>query len=210
MVKFYFEVRNSCQSEEAQDASSVLCGRAVDEIHAAADPLKKKMKKAESRISQIGKIRENVEKYNALNPIHEQYQKIHWKVRQKKFVEEHKEELEEWNKVNRYLRKNLPEWVYRPKALAAEEEALKAELEELKAQIAPIDSEIRMMKDVRYFVKDLIPELVPEGEPLTPERKEERKSVRERLANAQDRVDARNEARRSSQQKTNYLSGKVF
>ena len=69
-------------------------------------------------------------------------------------------------------------------------------LEELKSQIAPLDSEIRMMKDVRCFVKDLIPELVPEGDALTPERKEvKRKSVRERLAKAQDRVDARNEAR---------------
>lgn len=183
----------------------------MDEIQAAANPLKKRVRKAESRISQIGKIRENVERYNALNPIHEQYQKIHWKGRKQKFAEEHKEELAEWNKVNRYLRKNLPEWVYRPKALAAEEETLNAELEELKAQIVPLDSEIRMMKDVRYYVKDLLPELVPEEEPLTPERKEEkRKSVRERLANAQDRVDARNETRRSSQQKTNHLSGKVF
>jgi len=183
----------------------------MDEIQAAANPLKKRVRKAESRISQIGKIRENVERYNALNPIHEQYQKIHWKGRKQKIAEEHKEELAEWNKVNRYLRKNLPEWVYRPKALAAEEETLNAELEELKAQIVPLDSEIRMMKDVRYYVKDLLPELVPEEEPLTPERKEEkRKSVRERLANAQDRVDARNETRRSSQQKTNHLSGKVF
>lgn len=80
---------------------------------------------------------------------------------------------------------------------------MKAEIEELKTQIAPLDSEIRMMKDVRYYVKDLLPELVPEGEPLTPERKEEkRKSVRERLANAQDRVDAQAEARRSQQNRT--------
>lgn len=183
----------------------------MDEIQEAANPLKKKIRKAESRISQIGKIRENVEKYNTLNPIHDQYMKIHWKGRQKRFAEDHKEELAEWNKVNRYLRKNLPEWVYRPKALAAEEKKLKVDLEELKSQIAPLDSEIRMMKDVRCFVKDLIPELVPEGDALTPERKEvKRKSVRERLANAQDRVDARNEVRRSQQQKSNHLSGKVF
>ena len=172
----------------------------MDEIQASADPLKKKIRKAESRISQIGKIRENVEKYNTLNPIHDQYMKIHWKGRQKKFAEDHKEELAEWNKVNRYLRKNLPEWVYRPKALAAEEKELKVNLEELKSRIAPLDSEIRMMKDVRYFVKDLLPELVPEGDALTPERKEvKRKSVRERLANAQDWVDARNETWRSQQ-----------
>ena len=183
----------------------------MDEIQATTVPLKKRIRKAESRISQIGKIRENVEKYNTLSPIHDQYMKIHWKGRQKRFAEDHKEELAEWNKVNRYLRKNLPEWVYRPKALAAEEKELKVDLEELKSQIAPLDSEIHMMKDVRYFVKDLIPELVPEGDALTPERKEvKRKSVRERLAKAQDRVDARNEARRSQQQKCNHLSGKVF
>lgn len=176
----------------------------MTEIQAAADPLKAKIKQAESRIAQIGKIRENAERHNELKPIHDQYQKIHWKGKQQKFAEAHKTELDEWNKANRYLRKNLPEWVYRPKALAAEEEALKAELVSLREQIAPLDADTAMMKDVRYFVKDLLPELIPEGEALTPERKEEKKlSMKERLADAQARADAQNEARRRSQPQQN-------
>ena len=51
-------------------------------------------------------------------------------------------------------------------------------------------------KDIRYLVKDLIPELTPEGEKMTVESKEWRQmSVRERLAAAQKIVDEREAAK---------------
>ena len=158
----------------------------MDEIQSAAIPLKAKIKKAEARIVQIGKINEYAEQYKRNDAVHAQYLKIHWKGRQQKFAEAHKKELDEWNAANRYLRKSLPDFVYRPKALAAEEEALTAELDSLKEQLAPLDEEIRMMKDVRYFVKDLLPELVPEEKPITPERKAEKKSVLDNLHRKQE------------------------
>ena len=34
-----------------------------------------------------------------------------------------------------------------------------------------------MLDDVKYYVRDLLPELIPEGDDLTPERKEEKKSL---------------------------------
>ena len=140
----------------------------MDEIQSAALPLKEKIKKAEARIAQIGKINEYAEQYNRTDAVHAQYLKIHWKIRQQKFAEAHRKELDEWKEANRYLRKNLPDFVYRPKALAAEKEALAVELDSLRKQLAPLEEEIRMMKDVRWFVKDLLPELVPEEKPITP------------------------------------------
>ena len=59
-------------------------------------------------------------------------------------------------------------------------------MDSLKEQLAPLDEEIRMMKDVRYFVKDLLPELVPEEKPITPERKAEKKSVLDNLHRKQE------------------------
>ena len=57
-----------------------------------------------------------------------------------------------------------------------------------------------MLKDIKYLVKDLIPELEPERENLTPERKEwKNMTVRERLA-AASRESAAENAERQRQQ----------
>ena len=173
----------------------------MKEMQVAALPLKEKIKKVETRIAQIGKINEYAEQYNRTDAVHAQYLKIHWKGKQQKFAEAHKKELEEWNAANRYLRKNLPDFIYRPKALVAEQEALTSELESLRKQLAPLDEEIRMMKDVRYFVKDLLPELVPEERTITPERKAEKKSVLEGLHKKQEVLRQKEEPLRRTQKK---------
>lgn len=57
-----------------------------------------------------------------------------------------------------------------------------------------------MLKDIRYLVKDLIPELEPERENLTPERKDwKQMTVRERLAAASQELAAENAARQHEQ-----------
>ena len=57
-----------------------------------------------------------------------------------------------------------------------------------------------MLKDIKYLVKDLIPELEPERENLTPERKEwKNMTMRERLAVA-SRESAAENAERQRQQ----------
>ena len=173
----------------------------MDEIQSAALPLKARIKKAEARIAQIGKINEFAEQYKRTDAVHAQYLKIHWKGRQLKFAQTHKTELDEWSAANRYLRKNLPDFVYRPKALAAEEEALKKELVSLKEEVEPLDAEVSMMKDVRYFVKDLLPELLPEEKTITPERKAEKKSVLDGLHKKQEYLRQREDPPRRNQKK---------
>ena len=57
-----------------------------------------------------------------------------------------------------------------------------------------------MLKDIRYLVKDLIPELEPERENLTPERKDwKQMTVRERMAAAREELAAENAARQHEQ-----------
>ena len=67
----------------------------MEEIRSAALPLKEKIKKAESRITQIGKIHQYAEKYNRTDVIHARYLKIHWKGSRQKFAQAHKAELDE-------------------------------------------------------------------------------------------------------------------
>ena len=187
--------------------------RTVDDLEAhmaeiidAAAPLKSRSKQIEKRIRQIEKIQEAVEIFNQLTPIHDEYLKIHWKGRKQKYAEAHKVELETWDKANRYLHKNLPDMKYRPKAMARERASLSAELDYLNEQITPLNTEITMIKDVRYFVRDLLPELIPAGETLTPERKEAKKeSIRARLAKAQkEAADARQMQQQFHQEKQQH------
>ncbi len=57
-----------------------------------------------------------------------------------------------------------------------------------------------MLKDIKYLMKDLIPELEPERENLTPERKEwKNMTVKERLAAASPEVAAENAERQRQQ-----------
>ena len=78
--------------------------------------------------------------------------------------------------------------------------SLNAQLDELNGRLVPIQSETQMLKDIRYLVKDLIPELEPEREKLTPERKDwKQMTVRERLAAASQELAAENAARQNEQ-----------
>ena len=58
-----------------------------------------------------------------------------------------------------------------------------------------------MMKDVCWFVKDLLPELVPEEKPITPERKAEKKSILDGLHKKQEILRQREEPLYKNQKK---------
>ena len=78
--------------------------------------------------------------------------------------------------------------------------SLNAQLDELNGRLVPIQEETQMLKDIRYLVKDLIPELEPERENLTPERKDwKQMTVRERLAAASQELAAENATRQHEQ-----------
>ena len=77
---------------------------------------------------------------------------------------------------------------YNYKALYAEYAKLQTEHASLSEQLKPFQTEVDMMKDIRWLVKDLLPELKPESGKLTPEKKEEKRSVIEELHRKQSRI----------------------
>ena len=172
----------------------------LDELSAAGRPTREQMKTVNSRIKTVERLLEAGERKAKLDPIHDQYLKIHWKGRKEKFAKEHKAELDEWNQADRFVRKNLPDQLFNAGALQTELSSLNAQLDELNGRLVPIQEETQMLKDIRYLVKDLIPELEPERENLTPERKDwKQMTVRERLAAASQELAAENAARQHEQ-----------
>lgn len=172
---------------------NILTVEALDarmaEIMETTGPLRSRIRQIEKRMKLLDTVREKAARREELKPVHDEYLKLHWKSRQQKYEEEHKAELDEWKKCDRYIRKNLPDMEYRDKALYEKYAALKGELDVLKEQYSPTQSEIDMIKDIRWLVKDLLPELQREAGPVTPERKEEKRSVIEELHRKQAAID---------------------
>ena len=158
------------------------------EIQATSEPLRSRIRQIEKRMKLIDTVREKAARRDELKPIHDDYLKLHWKGQQKKYEQTFKAELDEWKKCDRYIRKNLPDMEYNYKALYAEYAKLQTEHASLSEQLKPFQTEVDMMKDIRWLVKDLLPELKPEDGKLTPEKKEEKRSVIEELHRKQSRI----------------------
>ena len=174
----------------------------LEEISAAGQPTRDQMKTVRSRITKVERLLEAGERKAKLDPVHDQYLKIHWKGRKEKFAMEHKAELDAWNQAERTIRKDLPDQPFNAGALQTELSSLNAQLEDLNIQLQPLRDETEMLKEIRYLVKDLIPELEPEREKMTPESKSWREmTVRERLAAAQKEVDAERQRQQPPQRK---------
>jgi vacuolar-type H+-ATPase subunit I/STV1 len=159
----------------------------LTELKSSGLPIREQMDQVSSRIRRIEKLIEHGDRRAALDPIHDEYLKIHWKGRKEKFAKEHRDELDAWNKADRYMRKNVPEQRYDGDALRSELSSLHAELDALTEKIRPQQEEAAMLKEVRSYVRKLLPELEPDGEPLTPERRQEKiAAIRQRLAKAKE------------------------
>ncbi|MBR2732190.1 MAG: hypothetical protein IKD72_09445 [Clostridia bacterium] len=123
-------------------------------------------------------------------PIREQYQKIFWKKSKEKFAQEHQQELAAWNQADRFLRKHLPDQPFNAADLNKELSSLNAELQKLNTALEPHRDETQMLKDIRYYVRDLIPELEMETEETTAPKQKE--SMKDRLERAKREAEAYN------------------
>ena len=88
------------------------------------------------------------------------------------------------------------------KALSKEAAVLEKELAAKNRELAAVQKDLNMLRDIRYFVKELLPELAPDEKAQT----SEKRSIRERL-DENRRVIQESEAQRSST-KTERAKGK--
>ena len=174
--------------------------RRMKEIHDTTKEIKGMQKELKKRLAQIDGIRASMDRLQELSPIHDQYQKIRWKKKQEAFYEEHRDELEEWKKTSRYLYKNLPDQKHDPgtlKKLDQEYSLLQKELQDLSDRLSPIRDETAMINDIRYLIREHLPELAPEREMPPEKKKQKQESIKELLARAKKESDRCNAGRKA-------------
>ena len=149
----------------------------LSESYERTSAIRSSVKVMEQRARVIAGIRKAYRDCRETKEIHDQYGKIGWKGRKEKFRQEHAEEIDRFEKAERFLRKNVPEGKMDFKALSKEAATLEKEIAEKNGELAAIQKDLKTLKDIRYFVKELLPELSPEEK----EAAMEKRSIRERL-----------------------------
>jgi hypothetical protein len=162
--------------------------RRTGEVGEAGGAVWERIKSVRRKIRDLEKLIRIAERKEQLDPVHDQYLQIHWKKRREKFAEKNRAELEEWNKIDRLVRKNLPDRPFGTDVLQKELDSLNAQMGDLSEDLFPYQKEMLVLRDLRKYVKKLIPELEPEREKMTPASREARKtSVTKRVTESRER-----------------------
>ena len=169
----------------------------ITELEAAALPLRQQLEKVNRQLAAYIKMIECLDCRTKYDPIHDEYINIFWKSRKEKYKEGHRNELQAWSKADRYLRKALPGKQPDRQSMLEAVSSLNAKKQKLQKSLEPIQSEMSMLGDISYYVRDLLPELMPDGKSLSPERKEEKRSVLTRL-DEKKQISARENAERAA------------
>ena len=125
-----------------------------------------------------------------LLPIHHQYASIGWKSKKEKFYQEHKAEIDEYNKALRLLYKFYPDRKIPNRTLKAELKELSDDLEALNKELAAIKADLDELRFVRNCITPR--EDINEEENLTIEAKQapkEKASLIDRLHDKQQIAD---------------------
>ena len=155
------------------------------------------MKKASARMKVITGIQNAVADCRTHKAVHDKYLKIGWKARQAAFAENHKDELDSFNKAFRYLKKQGMDLNVNLQALQAEYDQLQATHAELAGQLAVAKEKLQPMKDIRYWVsKVLTPE---QSEAL--KKPEPKHSVTEKMKFLQEQSNYQQEQKTLQQKK---------
>ena len=118
----------------------------------------------------------------SLKPVHDEYMKIGWKRKKEKFAEAHSAELEKYNAALRYIKPRCTDGKYNKKVLRAEYEILEQECASMQTQLTAVQSELKQLKDVRFYVSKAL----PEEKPVLG--KEEKRSITQRLHENRERI----------------------
>ena len=123
----------------------------------AANTCREKMKGMESRIKDLSSILKAHETIERLKPVHDKYVKINWKGVKAKYAEEHKTELDEYNKAFRLLKKFNIDLNFHFDAYESERKTLKAQRDKLQEHLEQMKADLKPLEDVRYYIGKVIP-----------------------------------------------------
>ena len=173
--------------------------RKITKIGNIEEPIHKQISEVQKRTETIKKLLDSDAKRRQTAPVHDHYIRIHWKGRKEKYLQDHKEELDEWNQAEAFIRKNLPDQEFNRESLTKELDSLKGQMASLSERINPYQEEIHMLERVRFFVRELIPELHGEHPKVNAEKMEDRRqSLKAEFVRALKEAEASLKATRKS------------
>ena len=136
-------------------------GAHLDEARATANSLRNQIRSNDRRSSTIDAIIEAAAVVRELKPLHDQYMKIGWKSKKEKFSGEHADELQRFNRALRLLKKYEVTLPLDVKPLQAEQAALKKSSADLTAQLEAVQASLDELKQVRWCVRQVLPDALP-------------------------------------------------
>ena len=170
---------------------------ALQDLNGRAKTISAAMRKSESRMKVITGIQSAVTDCRTHKAVHDKYLKIGWKTAQPIYVDRHRNELDTFNKAYHYLKKQGVDLKVDLKALQAEYDSLEKSHTEQSAQLSTVQTDLKPLKDIRYWVGKVL-------EPEQVEKKPEPKfSVKDRLAYAQEKHKQEEQTERQKQNKQN-------
>ena len=136
------------------------------EMKGKANAISTEMKQMEKRMKVITGIQKAVTECETHKGIHEKYMRIGWKSVKAVYAEAHKTELEAYNKAFRYLKKQGVELSVDYKVLQDEYNLLQKEYAEQEQKLFTIQTELKPLKDIRYWVEKVLTNEQKESEKM--------------------------------------------
>ena len=151
--------------------------RALNETKAEASEIEAKMKPIADRMRVISKIHKSYQNYMENKEINDTYQKKFWKGRKAKYAEEHKKELDTYNRAYHFLKKHGLEEPVNIRPLLNEYGSLKLKHTELSEQLEPLEHDLGSLREIRGHVDDILDRQEREQRECEREKNKERKNT---------------------------------
>lgn len=126
-----------------------------NKVNSSMNSSKKRIKEIESILSHLEIRKENRE-------VHNNYVKIPWKGPKKLYYGMHEEELEAYNKADRFIRKWYSDGKVPVKSIQEEKRKLESEMDGLDFKIEDMKDEVSWVKQIDSILKKIRPEMYEE------------------------------------------------
>ena len=137
-----------------------------------------------------------------MQPVHDQYMKKGWKSKKEKYAADHADELQKYNKALRLLKKFEVTLPLDTKALKAEQKELRKSSADLTAQLEAVQTSLEELKQVRWCVRQVLPDALPT-------KKDGRISAMEQLESGQRTIELEQEQREEQRQEQKRQSQRI-
>ena len=181
-VRDFEEVKRAVDYLKAHSLNTIEdLDTAISNLNQTAAPLRRQLKQNENRMRAIAQIKDAAAVHAKLKPVHDTFIKKNFKLTKDAYADQHKDELDAFNKAVRTLMKLNGSTAVDFSALDAEFSALQSGSAELRTQLETLQPDISALKNIRKYIDMVLnkQQLFAPGDKTT-----EKKSVLKKLEEA--------------------------